>query len=123
MSGEIWPGDEPKLSASATAADQPQPASGQRHDLDGPRFGPHRGLAAVAVLDPVEHRRLRVAPGERRLGVLLHHQRDPEDRGCTQQQADHDAGGGGCNKAIHSCKLAEDAEDEVVAGSRGRRSS
>ena len=61
-------------------------------------------LAAVAVLDPVEHRRRRIACLQRRLGVLLHHQRDPEDRGRTQQQADDDAGRSGHQKPVHAAQ-------------------
>jgi hypothetical protein len=63
-------------------------------------------LSPVAVLDPVEYGGPRVARLQRRLRVLLNHQRHAEDGGGTEQQSDDDAGRGGQDEPFHSAKVA-----------------
>ena len=66
----------------------------------------NRNLSPVAVLDPVEDGGPRVAGLQRRLGVLLNHQRHAEDGGRTEQQPDDDAGRSGQDEPIHPAKVA-----------------
>jgi len=68
--GRCLPRDCANVSASAT---DPTSSSQRRESAD-----PAAGLATVAVLDPVQHRRGWIASGQLRLGVLLHHQSDPK---------------------------------------------
>lgn len=70
-------------------------------------------LRPVAVLDPVEHGRPRIACLQRRLRVLLNHERHPE-YGCgAEQQSNDDAGRSGQDEPIHSAKVAPSQNQEM----------
>ena len=127
--GETIPGDCAKHSASAAAKTTVSPRRRSVGVVTGGCVAARGAavsvlrLAAVAVLNPVEHRRRRITRRQRRLGVLLDHQGHAEHRRGSQQQTHQGAGSSGQCEAGHPALLDKRVKRGKAAGQPSTRNA